>query len=202
MTVSYVLTVRDGTDDERGINLLGALALALTDRVTDAIAREHGGLSHRDAEALSTLRNITDSPSIDVLARVLGLTHSGTVRLVDRLGALGLVSRARILLLTTVGRRTGRKRTTPMMYHRDGDGLFVIASNVGAPQHPDWYHNLVADPHVTVETHDDAFAGHARPLEGDARASAWTMLKELYPFFADHEAATARTIPVVRLTKT
>jgi deazaflavin-dependent oxidoreductase (nitroreductase family) len=56
-----------------------------------------------------------------------------------------------LLLLTTTGVRSGARRTTPMMYVPDGDRLLVIASNAGAPKHPDWYRNLAADPRVTVE---------------------------------------------------
>jgi deazaflavin-dependent oxidoreductase (nitroreductase family) len=62
-----------------------------------------------------------------------------------------------LLLLTTTGVRTGEPRTTPMMYVPDGDRLLVIASNAGAPKHPDWYRNLVADPAVTVEVDAERF---------------------------------------------
>ena len=106
-----------------------------------------------------------------------------------------------LLLLTTVGAKTGRRRTTPLMFHRDGDRLLVIASNVGAPQHPDWYVNLRADPRVTVEVGTETYDAAAATAEGAERAQLWTMLKQTYPFFADHEAKTDRTIPVVILTK-
>jgi deazaflavin-dependent oxidoreductase (nitroreductase family) len=110
--------------------------------------------------------------------------------------------RERLLLLTTTGRRTGEPRTTPMMFHRDGDRVLVIASNIGAPRHPDWYLNLAADAEVTIEVGDES--GAARPataitLEGDERTRVWQMLNATYPFFAEHEAATERTIPVVAL---
>jgi deazaflavin-dependent oxidoreductase (nitroreductase family) len=117
-------------------------------------------------------------------------------------GAIDGMHRERLVLLTTTGRRSGERRTTPMMFHRDGGRVLVIASNIGAPRHPDWYLNLVADPEVTVEVGDES--GAARPatattLEGDERAALWEMLKTTYPFFAEHEAATTRTIPVVAL---
>jgi deazaflavin-dependent oxidoreductase (nitroreductase family) len=108
--------------------------------------------------------------------------------------------RDRLVLLTTVGRRSGRSVTTPMMFHRDGDRLLVIASNIGAPRHPDWYLNLVADPHVTVEVGDTTYGTVATPLEGEERTRVWTVLKQTYPFFADHEAKTERVIPVVALS--
>jgi deazaflavin-dependent oxidoreductase (nitroreductase family) len=106
-----------------------------------------------------------------------------------------------LLLLTTTGRRSGERRTTPMMFERDGDDLLVIASNVGAPRHPDWYLNLAADPAVTVEVGDDRFDATAATTGGARRERLWTMLKERYPFFAEHAAKTSREIPVVTLTR-
>jgi deazaflavin-dependent oxidoreductase (nitroreductase family) len=117
-------------------------------------------------------------------------------------GEIEGMHRDRIVLLTTTGARTGQPRTTPMMFHRDGGRLLVVASNVGAPKHPDWYRNLVADPRVTVEVGDETYPAVATTLEGAERAGAWSMLKESYPFFADHEASTERIIPVVALTRT
>jgi len=110
--------------------------------------------------------------------------------------------RDRLLLLTTKGARSGRDHTTPMMFHRDGDGrLLVIASNAGAARDPDWYRNLVAHPTVRVEVADQDYAATATPLTGDDRARAWAEIKAAYPFFADHETkAAGREIPVVALT--
>lgn len=87
------------------------------------------------------------------------------------------------------------------MFHRSGDRVLVIASNVGAPRHPDWYLNLLAEPEVTVEIGDQTYDAVATTIVGEERAAVWAMLKENYPFFADHEAATHRTIPVVALIK-
>jgi deazaflavin-dependent oxidoreductase (nitroreductase family) len=117
-------------------------------------------------------------------------------------GQIEGMQRARLLLLTTVGRTSGHHRTTPMMFHRDGERVLVIASNAGAARHPDWYLNLLANPHVTVEMDDDTFDALATPVEGDERTPLWAVLKELYPFFADHEATADRTIPVVALART
>lgn len=111
------------------------------------------------------------------------------------------MNRDRLLLLTTTGRRTGQDRTTPMMFERDGDDLLVIASNVGAPAHPDWYLNLAQEPRVTVEVGADRFNATATTTSGERRERVWSMLKKRYPFFANHEAKTSRTIPVVALTK-
>lgn len=109
--------------------------------------------------------------------------------------------RDRLVLLTTTGVKSGQRRTTPMMFHREDDRLYVIASNVGAPRHPDWYLNLAAHPQVTVEVGDETYDARAEPLQGQERERVWAMLKENYPFFAEHEAKTDRTIPVVALTR-
>jgi deazaflavin-dependent oxidoreductase (nitroreductase family) len=117
----------------------------------------------------------------------------------------GGLHRERIVLLSTVGRRTGQRRTSPMMFHRDDAGMpgriVVIASNMGAPQHPAWYLNLVEQPRVTVELDTESYDAVATPLVGAERERVWAELKRLYPFFADHEAATTRTIPVVAITQ-
>lgn len=109
--------------------------------------------------------------------------------------------RDRLVLLTTTGVKSGQRRTTPMMFHREDDRLYVIASNVGAPRHPDWYLNLAAHPQVTVEVGDETYDARAEPLQGQERERVWAMLKDNYPFFAEHEAKTDRIIPVVALTR-
>jgi deazaflavin-dependent oxidoreductase (nitroreductase family) len=125
-------------------------------------------------------------------------------RVVEQFRAGGPVegmNRDRLLLLSTTGRRTGQRRTTPMMFDREGEDLIVIASNIGAPAHPDWYLNLAAHPEVTVEVGDERFEAVAATTSGAHRERLWAMLKQRYPFFADHEAKTAREIPVVTLTR-
>ena len=106
-----------------------------------------------------------------------------------------------LLLLTTIGRRTGEHRTSPMMYVEDQDRLLVIASNNGAPKAPEWYLNLVADPAVTVEVPGRNFRAQASPLEGADYDREWSRIKEKFPFFAEHEERAGRRIPVVGLTK-
>jgi deazaflavin-dependent oxidoreductase (nitroreductase family) len=105
-----------------------------------------------------------------------------------------------ILLLTTVGARTGERRTTPMMFVRLDGRLLVIASNAGAPKHPDWYRNLVADPAVTVEAEGREYAATATPAKGADRDELFARIVAQYPFFADHQKGVERTIPVVELT--
>ena len=106
-----------------------------------------------------------------------------------------------LLLLTTTGARSGQRRTTPMMYVRDGDRLIVIASNVGAPTHPAWYHNLVAHPQVTVEVGNETFDATAIVTTGEERHQLWTRIVESYPFFSEHQAKTTRQIPVIILER-
>ncbi|WP_233159753.1 nitroreductase/quinone reductase family protein [Pseudonocardia sp. MH-G8] len=118
-------------------------------------------------------------------------------------GAIEGMHRERLLLLTTTGRRSEQAHTVPMMFHRDGERVLVVASNAGAAGHPDWYLNLAVDPQVTIEVGDEPGGAPrqatAVTVEGDERTALWEMLKATYPFFADHEAATTRTIPVVAL---
>jgi deazaflavin-dependent oxidoreductase (nitroreductase family) len=113
----------------------------------------------------------------------------------------GAMAGRRLLLLTTIGAKTGQRRATPMMYVPDGDRLLVIASNIGAPAHPDWYRNLAANPEVTVEVGDQAYEARAVVLAGDERERVWAMIVEGYPFFIEHQAKTARQIPVIALER-
>jgi deazaflavin-dependent oxidoreductase (nitroreductase family) len=108
-----------------------------------------------------------------------------------------------LLLLTTRGRRSGTERTSPMMYVRaaSDDRLLVIASNAGATKHPSWYLNLIAEPTVTVELPESRFPAVAAPLTGADYDREWSIIKEKFPFFAEHqEKAAGRQIPVVALT--
>jgi deazaflavin-dependent oxidoreductase (nitroreductase family) len=106
-----------------------------------------------------------------------------------------------LLLLTSTGARSGQPHTAPMMYIPDGDRLLVIASNVGAPVHPDWYHNLVAHPEVTVEVGAETYDAIAIVTEGEERQRLWTRIVESRPFFAEHQAKTTRQIPVIALSR-
>lgn len=116
-------------------------------------------------------------------------------------GQIQGMHRDRLVLLTTTGARTGEERTAPMMFHRDGDRILVMASNNGAPRTPGWFHNLEANPRVGVEIGNERFEADARPLEGDEREQAWSTITQAYPFFAEHEKKAGRTIPVVALTR-
>jgi deazaflavin-dependent oxidoreductase (nitroreductase family) len=106
-----------------------------------------------------------------------------------------------LLLLTTTGARSGERRITPMGYLPDGDRLLVWASNGGAPTHPDWYHNLVAHPQVTVEVGTQTFDAIAVVTEERERERLWTKAVQCYPILAEHQAKTRRQFPLIALSR-
>jgi len=106
-----------------------------------------------------------------------------------------------LLLLTTTGAKSGQRRITPLMYVPDGDRLLIIASNMGAPTHPDWYRNLLAHPEATVEVATDTFEARAVVLEGPDRQKVWDSIVASYPFFTEHQAKITREIPVIALER-
>jgi deazaflavin-dependent oxidoreductase (nitroreductase family) len=108
---------------------------------------------------------------------------------------------APLLLLTTTGAKSGKRRVHPMMYLPEGDRLFVFASKAGAPANPDWYHNLVAHPDASVEVGPDSYDVTATVLEGAERDRVFAEQARRYPGFAEYQAGTERTIPVVALVR-
>ena len=107
---------------------------------------------------------------------------------------------APLLLLTTTGRRSGERRTSPIMYLDDGAGRWLVfASKAGLPTHPAWFLNLEADPHVTVEIGDRSVEASAVVLEGAERDRWFAEQARRYPGFAEYQAKTDRVIPVVAL---
>ncbi|MCJ7436941.1 MAG: nitroreductase family deazaflavin-dependent oxidoreductase [Acidimicrobiia bacterium] len=108
---------------------------------------------------------------------------------------------APMVLITTTGAKTGKRRTTPLMSLPDGDRLAIFASKAGAPTNPDWYHNVRANPTVTVEFGAESFDAMATIVEGDERDRLFRKQAELYPGFAEYEAKTDRVIPVVILDR-
>ena len=106
-----------------------------------------------------------------------------------------------LLLLTTTGARSGRPFTTPLNYSVDGDRLVVIASKGGSSSHPDWYHNLVANPEVTVELGAERFRARASTAEEPERTRLFEQQAAQMPFFAEYQRQVARQIPVVVLER-
>jgi deazaflavin-dependent oxidoreductase (nitroreductase family) len=108
---------------------------------------------------------------------------------------------APMVLLHTKGAKSGEERVNPMMY-LDLDGhIFVFASYAGADTNPDWYHNLVADPAVTVELGAETFEAEAVILEESERQRVYAIQAERNPGFAEYQAKTTRLIPVVELVR-
>lgn len=104
-----------------------------------------------------------------------------------------------ILLLTTTGARTGRRRTTPLGFGIDGSRVFVVASKGGAPHDPAWFHNLKANPSLTVELGSETFEARAVVVEGKERDRLLAIMRGDAPGLAEFEACAARLIPVVVL---
>ena len=106
-----------------------------------------------------------------------------------------------IVLVTMIGAKSGRELCSPLAYSTDGDDLVVIASMGGAPNNPNWYHNLVADPKVAITVGRDRLAVVARDAEGDERDRIWDELVERSPDYSQYRTRTDRVIPVVVLDR-
>jgi deazaflavin-dependent oxidoreductase (nitroreductase family) len=135
-------------------------------------------------------------------ARAMMRLISGTHELWYRLsGGLigGRFGHLPVLLLTTSGRKTGRKRTTPLVYLRDGNNLVVIASNGGSDRHPEWWLNLRAQPDAEVQVGPDTKAVVGVKAEGAERERLWREVVELYHGYDEYSRMTDREIPVVVL---
>lgn len=106
-----------------------------------------------------------------------------------------------LLLLHTQGARSHEERINPVAYVRDNGHFVVIASKGGAPTNPDWYHNIVANPLVTVEVGTDRFQARAETVDQEPeRTRLYEKMADMLPSFADYQQKTARKIPVIMLT--
>jgi deazaflavin-dependent oxidoreductase (nitroreductase family) len=112
----------------------------------------------------------------------------------------GYFAGAPLLLLHTVGARSGQPRVNPMMYLADGDRYLVFASKAGSDHNPDWYWNLLANPEATIEVGDETIAVRATELTGAERDEKYRLQSERYPGFAGYQQKTSRLIPVIALT--
>ncbi len=133
---------------------------------------------------------------------LFGDAHVARYRETD--GAEGyLWNGAPCLLLTTVGRRSGLPRTVALIFAPDGDRQILVASKGGAPTHPLWYENLVAEPRVEVQIRGERFPALARTVtDPDERAAAWAAATAVWPNYDDYVTRTDRVIPVVVLERT
>ena len=103
------------------------------------------------------------------------------------------------LLLATTGHRSGKTRTTPLIYGEDRDGYIIVASRGGSAEHPPWYDNLVATPNVQLQVGADKFPAIARTAAGEERAALWEIMVNIFPTYDTYEekAKDSREIPVV-----
>ena len=106
-----------------------------------------------------------------------------------------------LLLLTTTGAKTGQERVAPLAYTRDGDRYVIVASMGGAPEHPSWFANIVANPIVKVELGTETFQARATVADRAERRHLYDQHAELHPGFLEYETKTTREIPVVLLDR-
>jgi F420H(2)-dependent quinone reductase len=124
--------------------------------------------------------------------------HSGVYRATGG-KLLGRMGKNPILLLNTVGQKSGKKRTTPLLYVMDGEDFVIIASKGGAPSHPAWYLNLMSTPDATVEVGDREVRVKAKEVDGEEKIRLWQMMVQIYPTYDDYQTKTKREIPLLLL---
>ena len=106
-----------------------------------------------------------------------------------------------LLLLHTTGAKSGQPRINPLACIQNGDQFVIMASKGGAPTHPDWYYNLIANPQVSVEVGTEKFEALAKVAEGSERTALFEKLSSFYPNFAEYQKKTTRVIPVITLSR-
>lgn len=135
------------------------------------------------------------NPIIKLMSRVNTWAYRATN---GRLGGRFLRG-APVLLLTTVGRKSGQPRVAPLIYARDGERLLIVASKGGMDHHPLWYRNLVARPEVEVQVGAETRPMRARTATREEKAALWPRVVEVYRDYDDYQARTTRDIPLVIL---
>ena len=113
----------------------------------------------------------------------------------------GMFEGAPMVLLTTTGAKSGQPRVAPLVYTTDGDRIVIIASKGGAPTHPDWYHNIAANPQVTVEVAGETFPARAEIAPEPERTRLFNAQADLMPNFYEYQQKTDRTIPVITISR-
>jgi len=114
---------------------------------------------------------------------------------------LEMLAGAPMIIVTHKGAKSGTTYTSPLVYSKDGDHYVIIASKGGAPQNPSWYHNLVANPEVTVEIGSEKFKAKAREAKGEEREGLFNAQAKMMPQFNEYQAKTKRKIPVIVLER-
>ena len=113
----------------------------------------------------------------------------------------GMFEGAPLLLLTTTGAKSGQERVSPLVYMQDGEHMYIFASKAGAPTNPDWYHNIIAHPDVTLEVGDQKFNAKAVTITGKERDEIYGKQAKVNPGFGEYQEKTTRVIPVVELVR-
>jgi deazaflavin-dependent oxidoreductase (nitroreductase family) len=134
-------------------------------------------------------------------------TRSFNERIIDEFRANGGVvggpfEGASMVLLTTTGAKSGQPRVSPLVYFTDGDRMIIVASKGGAPTNPDWYHNLVANPGVTIEAGTEKFPARATVVAEPERTQLFERIAASNPGFAKYQQKTTRAIPIIALKRT
>jgi len=106
-----------------------------------------------------------------------------------------------VLILTTTGNRSGKPRSTPLIYGTRGGDYLVVASKGGSPDHPAWYLNLSSDPEVEVQVREDRFRARARTATAQEKPELWSKMTERWPAYDEYQTKTDREIPVVVLER-
>ena len=133
-----------------------------------------------------------------LLFRTMTRFHVGVYRATKgRMGSR--MGEGTIVLLTTTGARSGKKRTMPLMSLRDGEAYVVIASNAGLTNNPGWYHNIRANPDARIEVGDRSIDVRGRVAGPEERARLWPSIVERFPNYGAYQRKTAREIPLVIL---
>lgn len=138
-------------------------------------------------------RKVIDSPVGRVARHIQTYVESG--------GAKARYGGRDLLLLTTIGRRSGQPRRTALIYGRDGPRYLVVASNGGSRRHPLWYLNLLADRHVDVQVGPEIFSATARPATAEERPRLWRLMVPILPAYEGMQRGTKREIPVVAIER-
>jgi F420H(2)-dependent quinone reductase len=140
-------------------------------------------------------RNL-NAPWVDTFMKWMARTNTWIYqRSNGKLG--GVFQKSPVALLTTIGRKTGQLRVSPLLYLREGERVILGASSGGRDKHPLWYLNLKADPKVSVQIKDEVLPLRARDATADERKEYWPKLVAMYPTFDDYQSFTDRTIPIV-----
>jgi deazaflavin-dependent oxidoreductase (nitroreductase family) len=107
-----------------------------------------------------------------------------------------------VLLLFTKGRKSGKERVHPLIYRDNGADFLIVASKGGAPEPPEWFKNIEADPNVQIQVKGDRFPVRARTATADEKPDLWRRMVEVWPDYDEYQKKTDREIPVVVLERT